>query len=130
VTTRVSSYVKNVMFRKIKFVNSEIMIQRAMNSLFKFENVKEHKKLHFHRVYESVFNDALNTKRSACEQAGGKIVKATLQSMGPDCLLFTVETMQVETVNNRKGETRILLVLLYILGVCLWKESMGIGKVQ
>ncbi len=50
VTTRVSSYVKNVMFRKIKFVNSKIRIQRAMNSLFKFENVKEHKTLHFHSV--------------------------------------------------------------------------------
>ena len=93
VTTRVSSYVKNVMFRKIKFVNSEIMIQRAMNSLFKFENVKEHKKLHFHRVYETVFNDALNTKRSACKQAGGKIVKAALRSMGPDRSLFTVEEL-------------------------------------
>lgn len=93
VTTRVSSYVKNVMFRKIKFVNSEVMIQRAMNSLFKFENVKEHKKLHFHRVYETVFNDALNTKRSACEQAGGKIVKEALQSMGPDRSLFTVEEL-------------------------------------
>ena len=93
VTTHVSSYVKNVMFRKIKFVNSEVMIQRAMNSLFKFENVKEHKKLHFHRVYETVFNDALNTKRSACEQAGGKIVKEALQSMGPDRSLFTVEEL-------------------------------------
>jgi hypothetical protein len=100
VTTRVSLYVNNVMFWKIKFVYSKIMIQSAMNSLLKFKNVKEHKKLHFHRVYETVFNDALNTEWSACKQAGGKIVKATLQSMGPDCLLFTVETMQVETVNN------------------------------
>jgi hypothetical protein len=38
--------------------------------------------------------------------------------------------MQDEMVNNRKGVTHILLALLYILGACLWKESMGIGKVQ
>ncbi len=92
-TTRVSSYVKNVMFQKIMFVNSKIMIQRAMYSLFKFENVKEHKKLQILRVYEIVFNDALNTKRSACKQAGGKIVKVALQSLGSDCSLFTVEEL-------------------------------------
>jgi hypothetical protein len=69
------------------------MIQRAMKSLLKFENVKEHKRLHFHRVYETVFNDALNTKRSACKQAGGKIVKAALRSMRPDHSLFTVEEL-------------------------------------
>jgi hypothetical protein len=92
VATRVRSFVKNVMFRTIKFVNSEAMIERAMKTLYKFENVKEHKKLEFHRLYESVFNDALNTKRSACEQAGGKIVKELLKTMDPD-ELFTVEEL-------------------------------------
>jgi hypothetical protein len=92
VATRVRSFVKNVMFRTIKFVNSEAMIDRAMETLYKFENVKEHKKLEFHRLYESVFNDALNTKRSACEQAGGKIVKDMLTMTDPD-ELFTVEEL-------------------------------------
>lgn len=93
VTSRVKSFVKSVMFRKVKFVNNELMIQKAMQSLFKFENVKEHKKLNFHRIYESVFNDALNTKRSACEQAGGKIVKAFLKTMADDEYWYTIEEL-------------------------------------
>jgi hypothetical protein len=32
-------------------------------------------------LYESVFNEALNTKRSSCEQAAGKIVRETIAQM-------------------------------------------------
>ena len=92
VTSRIRSYVKNVMFRTIKFVNTDKMIARAMKTLFQFENVKEHKKVEFHMLYECVFNDALNTKRSACEQNGGTIVKKMLETMDPD-ELFTVEEL-------------------------------------
>ena len=80
------------MFQNIKFVNSDEMIDKAMETLYKFENVKEHKKLEFHRLYESVFDDASNTKRSACEQSGGKIVKDMLTMMEPD-KLFTVDEL-------------------------------------
>jgi hypothetical protein len=47
VTTYVSSYVKNVMLWNILFVNSKLVIQRAMNSLSRFKNVKEHKSSSF-----------------------------------------------------------------------------------
>ena len=93
VATRVRSYVKNVLFRNIKFVNTEIMIQRAMKLVMKFENVKERKQLEFHMLYESVFNEALNTKRSSCEQAGGKIVMESLESMKPGDEFFTIEEL-------------------------------------
>ena len=35
-------------------------------------------RLNFQRIYESAFNEALNTKRSACEQSAGKIVQKTM----------------------------------------------------
>jgi hypothetical protein len=60
------------------------MIQKAMKLVMKFENVVEHKKLEFHMLYETVFNEALNTKRSSCEQAGGKIVMEALTTMKTD----------------------------------------------
>jgi hypothetical protein len=98
VATRVRSYVKNVLFRNIKFVNSEQKIQQAMQLVMKFENIKEHKKMEFHQLYESVFNDALNTKRSACEQAGSKIVVDTVTRLASlvengEEELFTMEEL-------------------------------------
>ena len=94
VATRVSSYVKNSLFRNIKFVNSERMIQRAMKLVMQFENVREDKQFDFHMLYESVFNEALNTKRSACEQAGGKIVMETLATLQTaDTDFFTIDEL-------------------------------------
>jgi hypothetical protein len=79
VATCVRLFVKNVMFWTIKYVNSNAMIDRAMETLYKFENVMEHKKLEFHRLYESLFNnDVLNTKKSACGHSGRKIVKDSM----------------------------------------------------
>ena len=59
-------------------------------------------------------------------------MKEALQSMGPDCSLFTVEELCKlrRSTTEREIQPRTLLVLFYILGVCLWKESMGIGEVQ
>ena len=43
-------------------------------------------------VYESTFNDALNQKQSSCEQAGGEIVKATVDLfLESEKELFTIE---------------------------------------
>ena len=42
------------------------------------ENVPEQQRGRFQMLYESVFNEALNTKRSSCEQSGGKIVRNTI----------------------------------------------------
>jgi hypothetical protein len=93
VATRVRSFVKNILFRNIKFVNSKSMIQKAMKLVLKFENVTEHKKLEFHMLYETVFNETLNAKRSSCEQAGGgKIVMEALTTMKTD-EFYTMEEL-------------------------------------
>ncbi len=46
----------------------------------------------FQMSYETVFNEALNLKRSSCEQAGGKIVRKTIakfEESGED--FFTID---------------------------------------
>jgi hypothetical protein len=65
-----------------------------------------------------VFNDALNTKRSACKQAGGKIVKVALQSLGSDCFLFTVE----ELCTLRRSTTKREIHAFY------WFKAWGLAK--
>ncbi len=40
----------------------------------KHEKVTQEKRLMYRVVYESVFNESLNAKRSTCEMAGRKIV--------------------------------------------------------
>lgn len=93
VAARVRAFVKNKLFRKVKFVNNDVMIQKAMKLVMDHEGVAESKRVNFHMLYESVFNEALNTKRSACEQAGGKIVIETMAMMNPDEEFFTIEEL-------------------------------------
>ncbi len=54
------------------------MFQLAFRLVIDFENVPPHMHLRFQMLYESAFNDALNTKRSSCEQAGKKIARKAL----------------------------------------------------
>jgi hypothetical protein len=78
VADRVIQYVKSDVFRRIKFINSDAMFQKAFQLVTKHENVPQHQRLQFQMLYENAFNHALNTKRSSCEQAGGKIMRKTL----------------------------------------------------
>jgi hypothetical protein len=78
VTSHTRAYVKNQLFRLIKFVNSNSMIQRAMSLVMDFENVPRGHCLNFHMLYESLYNKALNSKRSSCEQAARKIMLPAL----------------------------------------------------
>ena len=78
VTDRVRVFVKSDIFRKIKFINSDASFQQAIRLVMDHENVPEQQRGHFQMLYESVFNEALNTKRSSCEQSGGKIVRETI----------------------------------------------------
>ena len=75
VALRVRTYVKSIIFRKIKFINSDMMFQKAMTLVMDHEAVPHHLRGKFQMLYESVFNESLNTKRSSCEQTGGKIVR-------------------------------------------------------
>ena len=94
VAERVRAYVKSVIFRKIKFVNSDAMFQKAIKLVMDHEDVPEHQRVRFQMLYDSVFNEALNTKRSSCEQSGGKIFRETMKTFeesGEE--FFTIEEL-------------------------------------
>ena len=78
VADRITQFVKLDVFRRVKFINSDAMFQQAFRLVIDFENVPPHMHLRFQMLYESAFNDALNTKRSSCEQAGKKIARKAL----------------------------------------------------
>jgi hypothetical protein len=61
-------------FCKIKFISNDDVLREAMDWVMKHEKVPQEKRLMYWVVYESVFNESLNAKRSTCETAGRKIV--------------------------------------------------------
>ena len=69
---------KTDIFRRIKFINSDAMFQKAIALVMDHENVPQNRRGQYQSIYESTFNDALNTKRSSCEQSGGRIVRESL----------------------------------------------------
>jgi hypothetical protein len=75
VADQIAHFVKLDVFRRIKFMNSNAMFRKAFRLVIDFENVPPHMHLRFQMLYESAFNDALNTKRSLCEQEGKKITR-------------------------------------------------------
>ena len=66
-------FVEHTMFRGIRFVNNRIMIHKAMKKVMDHDNVEDHHRVKFHMLYESSFVEALNSKRSSCEQGGKKL---------------------------------------------------------
>jgi hypothetical protein len=94
VAFRVRLYVQNDLFRHVKFINNDRMLQTAMKLVMDHEGVPENVRLKFHMLYESTFNVALNQKRSNCEQAGGKLVRKKMEQMkknGEE--LYTIEEL-------------------------------------
>ena len=92
VADRVRTFVKTEVFRRIKFINSDTMFEQAIKLVMDRENVPDQQQGQFQMQYESVFNEALNTKRSSCEQSGGKIVRQSIAEFaesGED--FFTVD---------------------------------------
>ena len=69
--------------------------RKQSNWLMDHEAVPLHQRGKFQMLYESVFNNALNTKRSSCKQAGGKIVResiATFREQGEE-EFFTIDEL-------------------------------------
>ncbi|KAI2509866.1 hypothetical protein MHU86_4577 [Fragilaria crotonensis] len=54
------------------------MFQKAITLVMDHENVPQNWRGQYQSIYVSTFNDALNTKRSSCEQLGGRIVRESL----------------------------------------------------
>lgn len=78
VEQRIVQYVKNTMFRKIKFLSSA-QFPRAFHNILLSEKPRD--PYVFKLVYAKCFNHAMNQKRSTCEQAAGKIVVQAINSI-------------------------------------------------
>ena len=122
VSQRIRAFVKSELFRKIKFINNDAMFQRAINWVMDHEKVVYRKRGEFQLVYESVFNDALNQKRSSCEQAGGHIVRDTIaffKEVGRG-ELFTMEELRKlrRSKTEREKEAFFWFFGTYIEAVC------------
>jgi hypothetical protein len=94
VADRIRVFVKTDIFRRIKFINSDAMFQKAITLVMDHENVPQNRRGQYQSIYESTFNDALNTKRSSCEQSGGRIVRESLTAFkesGKD--FFTIDEL-------------------------------------
>ena len=103
-TQQVKAFVTSKVFHKIKFISNDEMLQEAMDWVMKHEEVPQEKRLLYRVVYESVFNESLNAKRSTCETAGRIIVvdktMPAFQEKGKE--LFTIE----ELCKLRRAETK------------------------
>ena len=102
VADRIRVFVKTDIFRQIKFINSDAMFQKAITLVMDHENVPHNRRGQYQSIYESTFNDALNTKRSSCEQSGGRIVRDSLAIFRESGqALFTID----ELCKLRRSET-------------------------
>ena len=105
VVQRVSAFVKRHVFKKIKFIINDVVLERVMARLEKEENFSgdARQQVVFRRMYRTAAMDALNAKRSSCEQMGAKIchkyLKELVQEKGVSvldqnaCRLFKMEDL-------------------------------------
>jgi hypothetical protein len=93
VADRVRHYVKSIIFRRIKFVNSNQMSHRALQLVMDHDNVPARNREKFYMLYDSVLKEALNTKRSLCEQTAGRIVREGIAQLENPGDFFTMEEL-------------------------------------
>ena len=129
VTQRVKSFDTSNVFCKIKFISNHTMLQQEMILVMDHEKVQQHQWcVQFQLVYESVFNESLNAKRSTFETAGRKIVvenNAPIQG-GEQGIVHHGRAVQAQTGRNWGWEGRFLLVLWNLLGLCGWILPVGV----
>ena len=77
VAQRITIFVKNNLFRRIKFVTSQASFTKAFQKVREMERPKN--PYVFQLTYEKCFTKALNQKRSTCEQAGSQIARDAIK---------------------------------------------------
>ena len=75
VCDRVQLYVKAHLFRKVKFIKDEDMLMELMVVVEQTERFRDRRsREHFKAIYKGVVMEAINIRRSACDQTGGRIM--------------------------------------------------------
>lgn len=77
VAQRITIFVKNNLFRRIKFVTSQASFTKAFQKVREVERPQN--PYVFQLTYEKCFTKALNQKRSTCEQAGSQIARDAIK---------------------------------------------------
>ena len=77
VAQRITIFVKNNLFRRIKFVTSQASFTKAFQKVREVERPKN--PYVFQLTYEKCFTKALNQKRSTCEQSGSQIARDAIK---------------------------------------------------
>lgn len=132
VAERVTSYVKKHLFRVVKFVSNEKMFARAFLEVMEHEEVRDKERVKFQMLYESVFNHALNSKRSTCEQAGKAIMMRELRKFKADGIaMYTIEELQKlrRATTEREIEAFIWFFAKFVECVCGLKQ-WGVQKTR
>jgi hypothetical protein len=105
VADRIQVLVKGTIFRKLKFITSEAMFNKAMKIVIETEEPDHEEE--FIRIYKTCVVGGINAKRSTCEQAGARIVKELLTRQGyiegDNDPPYSIETL----VQLRQGSTVI-----------------------
>ena len=81
VVDRVQGFVKNHLFRKVKFITKQKMLDEVMEVVEETEEGvtdNDIKRMAFRKLYQSSVMEALNARRSSCDQMGCKIVQRYL----------------------------------------------------
>jgi hypothetical protein len=86
------------------------MFGKAFKQVMDHECVADRERVKFQMLYESVFNHALNSKRSTCEQAGKAIMMKELKRFKEDGIdRFTIEELQKLRRANTEREKQAFL---------------------
>ena len=81
VVDHVQGFVKNHLFRKVKFITKQKMLEEVMEVVEETEEGvtdDDVKRMAFRKLYKSSVMEALNARRSTCDQMGCKIVQRYL----------------------------------------------------
>ena len=131
VTQWITSFVTSHVFRKIKFISNDEMLRQAMDWVMKHEKAPQHQRLQFRLVYESVFKESLNAKRSTCETAGRKIVvdetMPTFQEEGKE--LFTMEELRkLRQAKTEREKEAFFWSFVKFVACVVEKRQWGVQK--
>jgi hypothetical protein len=128
VARRIVLFVKNTLFRQIKFVTSA----KAFNEAFQKVLVEERPRdpYIFQLTYQDTFKMALNAKRSTCELSGKKIVIRAINTVfkkrGEEFFTFEEICKLRRATTDREREAFFWFFdsfLVCVCGVALWNKA-------
>ena len=114
-------FVKNTLFRQIKFVTST----KSFNEAFQKVLVEERPQnpYIFQLTYQNCFKTALNQKRSTCELSGKKIVIKAINTVFKNCEeeFFTFDELcKLRQATTDRERRAFFWFFDSFFGVCLW----------